>query len=162
MKQDHFLIGILAFIGVLVIAGIFGTSIVRETSAADGDPYYPIPRPQNEELYARYRALAPSDIQAVAQSFLGPGRVVVGVDLRHPSVEGLEELEHRATQLIQNIASQEKVEARVEVISRVSPPAFDPGVAGLIEKSFKNVIIDEEDTSLSLGLFLRFSGVVRC
>jgi zinc protease len=32
-----------------------------------------------EEDLARYRALAPSDVQAVAQSFLGPGRVVVSV-----------------------------------------------------------------------------------
>ncbi len=35
-----------------------GTSIVREYPQADGDPYYPIPRPENEERYQRYRALA--------------------------------------------------------------------------------------------------------
>ena len=35
-----------------------GTSIVREYSQADGDPYYPIPRPENEALYKRYEALA--------------------------------------------------------------------------------------------------------
>jgi UDP-galactopyranose mutase len=34
------------------------TTIVREYPQASGDPYYPIPRPQNGELYARYRALA--------------------------------------------------------------------------------------------------------
>ncbi|MFN4115795.1 MAG: UDP-galactopyranose mutase [Inhella sp.] len=31
-----------------------GTSIVREYPQADGDPYYPVPRPENEALYRRY------------------------------------------------------------------------------------------------------------
>ncbi len=35
-----------------------GTSIVREYSQAEGEPYYPIPRPENEALYKRYEALA--------------------------------------------------------------------------------------------------------
>lgn len=35
-----------------------GTSIVREYPSAEGDPYYPIPRPENEELFKRYDALA--------------------------------------------------------------------------------------------------------
>jgi UDP-galactopyranose mutase len=34
------------------------TSIVFEHPRADGDPYYPIPQPQNAALYARYKALA--------------------------------------------------------------------------------------------------------
>ena len=35
-----------------------GTSIVREYPEAEGDPYYPIPRPENQELLLRYRNLA--------------------------------------------------------------------------------------------------------
>ncbi len=35
-----------------------GTSIVREYPQAEGDPYYPVPRPENEALYQRYKALA--------------------------------------------------------------------------------------------------------
>lgn len=35
-----------------------GTSIVREFPADEGDPYYPVPRPQNRELYRRYAVLA--------------------------------------------------------------------------------------------------------
>lgn len=35
-----------------------GTSIVREYPCADGDPYYPIPRPANEVLFKKYQALA--------------------------------------------------------------------------------------------------------
>ena len=35
-----------------------GTSIVREYPCADGDPYYPIPRPQNRALLKQYEELA--------------------------------------------------------------------------------------------------------
>lgn len=35
-----------------------GTSIVREYPQAEGDPYYPIPRPENEALFKQYEALA--------------------------------------------------------------------------------------------------------
>jgi len=34
------------------------TSIVYEFPRAEGDPYYPVPRPENAELYAKYKALA--------------------------------------------------------------------------------------------------------
>ncbi|WP_437806536.1 UDP-galactopyranose mutase [Sorangium sp. So ce1078] len=34
------------------------TSIVYEFPQAEGDPYYPVPRPENAELYRKYKALA--------------------------------------------------------------------------------------------------------
>ena len=34
------------------------TSIVYEYPKAEGDPYYPIPRPENAELYKKYQLLA--------------------------------------------------------------------------------------------------------
>ncbi len=34
------------------------TSIVYEFPQAEGDPYYPVPRPENAELYKKYKALA--------------------------------------------------------------------------------------------------------
>jgi len=34
------------------------TSIVYEFPRAEGDPYYPVPRPENAELYKKYKALA--------------------------------------------------------------------------------------------------------
>jgi UDP-galactopyranose mutase len=34
------------------------TSVTYEFPAAEGDPYYPVPRPENAELYKRYQALA--------------------------------------------------------------------------------------------------------
>jgi len=35
-----------------------GTLIAREFSSAEGDPYYPVPNPENRALYERYRELA--------------------------------------------------------------------------------------------------------
>ncbi len=45
------------------------TSIVYEHPRADGDPYYPIPRPENAALYERYRADADrlSDVSFVGR-----------------------------------------------------------------------------------------------
>jgi UDP-galactopyranose mutase len=34
------------------------TTVVREYPRADGDPYYPIPRPETKAIYERYRTLA--------------------------------------------------------------------------------------------------------
>ena len=34
------------------------TTITTEFPAAEGDPYYPVPRPENAELYKRYEAMA--------------------------------------------------------------------------------------------------------
>jgi UDP-galactopyranose mutase len=44
------------------------TSIVYEYPQAAGDPYYPVPRPENSELYTRYKELADADADTV---FLG-------------------------------------------------------------------------------------------
>lgn len=40
------------------------TSIVYEFPRAEGDPYYPVPRPENAEIYKQYKALA-DDTQRV-------------------------------------------------------------------------------------------------
>ncbi len=37
------------------------TAIVWEYPAAEGEPYYPVPRPENESLYKRYRQLAANE-----------------------------------------------------------------------------------------------------
>lgn len=38
--------------------GHAGTSVVYEYPCAEGDPYYPVPRPENAELYRKYEAEA--------------------------------------------------------------------------------------------------------
>jgi UDP-galactopyranose mutase len=45
-----------------------GTSIVKEFPTDDGEPYYPVPRPANQELYHRYQELAASEPNVI---FLG-------------------------------------------------------------------------------------------
>ena len=45
-----------------------GTSIVKEFPSDDGEPYYPVPRPANHELYRRYQELAASEPNVI---FLG-------------------------------------------------------------------------------------------
>lgn len=42
-----------------------GTSIVREYPQAEGDPYYPIPRAENEALYKRYEELAKKESNVI-------------------------------------------------------------------------------------------------
>lgn len=37
-----------------------GTSIVREYPQSEGDPFYPVPRPENADLFRKYEALAQS------------------------------------------------------------------------------------------------------
>ncbi|MDH4394269.1 MAG: UDP-galactopyranose mutase [Limnobacter sp.] len=39
-----------------------GTSIVREFPTDQGDPYYPVPRPENEARFKRYAALAEQEV----------------------------------------------------------------------------------------------------
>jgi UDP-galactopyranose mutase len=38
-----------------------GTSIVREFPEANGDPYYPVPTPENHRLYQKYKKLADAE-----------------------------------------------------------------------------------------------------
>ena len=45
-----------------------GTSIVREYPRSEGEPYYPIPRPENEALFKRYQELAKHESRV---SFVG-------------------------------------------------------------------------------------------
>ena len=47
---------------------VAGTSLVWEFPQAEGEPYYPIPRPDNEALYQRYAALAEAEADV---SFVG-------------------------------------------------------------------------------------------
>jgi UDP-galactopyranose mutase len=42
-----------------------GTSIVREYPKAEGEPYYPVPRAENQQLYKKYEALAEAERNVV-------------------------------------------------------------------------------------------------
>ena len=51
-----------------------GTSIVREYPQSEGDPYYPIPRPENECLLKKYQALAAKERSVTFVGRLGQYR----------------------------------------------------------------------------------------
>lgn len=50
------------------------TSISYEYPSAEGDPYYPIPRPENQELFRRYDALAAAEPGVIFAGRLGSYR----------------------------------------------------------------------------------------
>ena len=50
------------------------TTLVREFPTADGDPYYPIPRPENAARYRQYLALAEATPGVVFVGRLGTYR----------------------------------------------------------------------------------------
>jgi UDP-galactopyranose mutase len=75
------------------------TTLAYEYPTDEGDPYYPIPRPQNRELYHRYEALARerTDVLFLGRlaryQYLNMDQVVAGslqafekFSARHPSV----------------------------------------------------------------------------
>ena len=47
------------------------TVVSYERSAATGEPFYPIPRAENQELYLRYKALADAETRARGVYFVG-------------------------------------------------------------------------------------------
>src|SRR3546814_17428122 len=50
------------------------TSITYEYTCADGDPYYPIPRSENQTLYKSYEALAAAQSKVIFVGRLAPYR----------------------------------------------------------------------------------------
>ena len=47
------------------------STLAIDYPCAEGDPYYPMPRPENQALYQRYKALADG---AAGVTFVGPAR----------------------------------------------------------------------------------------
>lgn len=112
------------------------TSIVYELPQAEGDPYYPVPRPENAELYKKYKALADTTTgvyfvgrlatykyynmdQCVAQALaifkqIAPTPQEEAITLK-PS--------ERSNDFVQNGSSPEKLEVR----SQVEPVATTNG-----------------------------------
>ncbi len=66
-----------------------------------------------------------------------PGKVAMSADLRHPTVEGLDEMGRRAGDLVRRIAGEERVEASIEVIWRIEPTVFDRGVLDALEAGIR-------------------------
>jgi UDP-galactopyranose mutase len=72
------------------------TSVVYEYPQAEGDPYYPIPRPENAALYARYKELADrqTDVHFVGRlatyKYYNMDQVVAQALVTYRKISGLE------------------------------------------------------------------------
>jgi UDP-galactopyranose mutase len=80
--------------------------VVYEYPRAEGDPYYPVPRPENAAIYLKYRALAESSPNVRFVGRLGTYRYynmdqVVGQALSVTRKIGAEESSHRKRRLVE-------------------------------------------------------------
>ena len=86
------------------------TSVVYEYPRAEGDPYYPVPRPANAAIYLKYRALAESSPNVRFVGRLGTYRYynmdqVVGQALSVARKIGAEESSYRKRRLVEESAA---------------------------------------------------------
>ncbi len=75
------------------------TSIVYEYPQAAGDPYYPIPRPENADIYAKYKTLAEtrSDVRFVGRlatyKYYNMDQIVAQALMTYGKIEGMKRQE---------------------------------------------------------------------
>ena len=87
------------------------TSVVFEYPQAEGDPYYPIPRPENAALYARYKELADrqSDVHFVGRlatyKYYNMDQVVAQALVTYRKISGVQESYVPAPTLTQSLAT---------------------------------------------------------
>ncbi len=94
------------------------TSIVYEFPRAEGDPYYPVPRPENAEVYAQYKALADAT----------PGVHFVG-RLATYKYYNMDQVVAQALTVYRKIMGTKRNEgATLSRLSRASVPATVPAV----------------------------------
>ncbi len=87
------------------------TSVVFEYPQAEGDPYYPIPRPENAALYARYKELADrqSDVHFVGRlatyKYYNMDQVVAQALVTYRKISGVHEAYVPAPAVAQSLVS---------------------------------------------------------
>jgi UDP-galactopyranose mutase len=84
------------------------TSIVYEYPTDDGEPYYPIPRPENASLYERYRALASA---TTGVYFCGR--------LANYRYFNMDQVVAQALHMYRNIADDEAAELSIQIPARM-------------------------------------------
>ncbi|MBD2041714.1 UDP-galactopyranose mutase [Microcoleus sp. FACHB-672] len=101
------------------------TSIVYEFPRAEGDPYYPVPRPENAEVYKKYKALADAT----------PGVHFVG-RLATYKYYNMDQVVAQALTIYKQISTQPQEAGVTEVVQKkmapdiTLPPALEtPGLA---------------------------------
>jgi len=93
------------------------SSLVYEYPMAEGDPYYPVPRPENNELYKKYQALAEerSDVHFVGR-------------LATYKYYNMDQVVAQALSVYARIIGQKRSEAnRVEAARPAKPTILTPG-----------------------------------
>jgi len=93
------------------------SSLVYEYPMAEGDPYYPVPRPENNELYKKYQALAEerSDVHFVGR-------------LATYKYYNMDQVVAQALSVYARIIGQKRAEAnRVEAARPAKPTVLTPG-----------------------------------
>ena len=84
------------------------TSVVFEYPRAEGDPYYPIPRPENALLYARYKELADrqTDVHFVGRlatyKYYNMDQVVAQALVTHRKISGAKTSSSMAASMVDN------------------------------------------------------------
>jgi UDP-galactopyranose mutase len=87
------------------------TSVVFEYPQAEGDPYYPIPRPENAALYARYKELAErqSDVHFVGRlatyKYYNMDQVVAQALVTYRKISGIHESQVPAPRVAQSLVT---------------------------------------------------------
>ena len=100
------------------------TSVVYEFPQATGDPYYPIPRKENAELYAKYKALADAETgvhfvgRLATYKYYNMDQIVAQALTEYGKIAGMKRRE--ATTFTATAAVKEKITLPVSVIPAIN------------------------------------------
>jgi len=103
------------------------TSIVYEFPRAEGDPYYPVPRPENAELYKKYQALAEAT----------PGVHFVG-RLATYKYYNMDQVVAQALTLYKKLSSKPRISVNLEKITSSSLAVASQGAASADSAGARN------------------------
>lgn len=102
------------------------TSIVFEFPRAEGDPYYPVPRKQNSELYAKYKHLADSTPgvhfvgRLATYKYYNMDQVTAQALTTYSKIHGSRRVESPVVSPTHRLAASETYRASVETIKHPS------------------------------------------
>jgi N-carbamoyl-L-amino-acid hydrolase len=68
-----------------------------------------------------------------------PGQVNLGANVRHPTLEGLEELGGRTQEMMRRIAAEEGCEVKIDVIWNIAPTHFDRAIVDTIAEEIERL-----------------------
>ena len=98
---------------------LYWPSLFKEYSTDEGDPYYPVPNPRNQELYAKYQSLAVKvspgccllQLRTEEPLFQEPGVTFVG-RLASYKYFNMDQAILNALQLFDNLVEEKKIKKK--------------------------------------------------